>query len=91
MSKIEIDTLDLMESVLAKKDGFIIIVNNEAENKIHHYSCTLVQKEQFIKKVLNNEKKNIKFVWVDSAEEATGDLKAEICMNCIAPMRTFLF
>lgn len=91
MSKFEIDTLSLMEFVLSKKDGFIIAADSEAGNKIHHFSCPLVQKDQFIKKVINNEKKNIKFFWVDSAEEATGDLKADLCMNCIAPMRTFLF
>ena len=91
MSRLAIDTVDILDFVLSKKEGFVIVVDSEAGNKIHHFSCTLVQKDSYIKKVVGNPNGNIKFFWVDSAEEATGDLKADLCMNCIAPMRTFLF
>ncbi len=91
VKKFEIDSLDLLDFVLSKKEGFIIVLDSTAGNRIHHYSCTLVQKNNFIKKVLENPKKNVRFVWVDSAVEATGDLKSELCMNCISPMKHFLF
>ena len=91
MSKVELDTVDLLDTMLSKKDGFIIVIDKEYGNKIHHFSCSHVQKNQFVKKVVENNNMDIRFVWVDSAEEATGDLKSDLCMNCIAPMRTFLF
>ena len=91
MNKFEVETPDLLDLVLSKKEGFIIVLDNETGNKIHHFSCSLVQKDRFIKKVIENPKKSIKFFWVDSAVEATGELKSDLCMNCIAPMRNFLF
>ncbi len=91
MKKIEIDCIDLLDSVLSKKEGFIIVADNIAGNKIHHFSCSLAQKDQYIKKVIENQNKSIKFIWVDSAEQATGDLKSDLCMNCIAPLSNFLF
>ncbi len=91
MKKIEIDCVDLLDSVMSKKDGFLIVTDSIAGNKIHHFSCSLVQKEQYIKKVIEGQNKHIRFIWVDSAEQATGDLKADLCMNCIAPLSNFLF
>ena len=91
MKRFEIDTPDLLDFVLSKKEGFVIVVDSEAANKIHHFSCSLVQKPNYMTKVVEKQNKTAKFFWVDSAEEATGDLKAELCMNCIAPMRDFLF
>ncbi len=91
MKRFIIDTPDLLDFVLSKKEGFVIIVDSSAGNKIHHFSCSLVQKSSYMKKVVDNQSRTTKFFWVDSAEEATGDLKADLCMNCIAPMRDFLF
>ncbi len=91
MKKIEIDSVDLLDSLLSKKEGFIIVADRAIGNKIHHISCSLVQKSHYIKKVVENHKKVIRFIWVDSAEQATEDLKSDLCMNCIAPLSDFLF
>lgn len=83
MKRFEIDTPDLLDFVLSKKEGFVIVVDSESGNKIHHYSCSHVQKPSYIQKVVEDHSRSTKFFWVDSAEEATGNLKASLCMDCI--------
>lgn len=77
----EIVNLDQLKAVKREGKGYIVI-KDIIRNTIHRPECDHVNLIHFRKKVLDNEKKNGGYFWIDSIENARDKFNAKFCMDC---------
>jgi hypothetical protein len=78
----EIETLEELDQIISKKEGFIVITDTTG-NKIHSVSCRWVNRNGFELKVIVNRKRNGRYFWSKDYHEAEARFRAKDCRTCI--------
>lgn len=78
---IEIVNVDQLKSVKREDKGYVVI-KDTVRNTLHRPGCNNVNVVHFREKVLENKKKNGKYLWVDTVDTARNLFKVKFCDNC---------
>ena len=77
------ELLDREAFLNAVREGRMIVITDSATgNKLHRPECVWVDEQHFVRKVLDNGKRNGRYYAVDSAEDARSSFAAVACHVC---------
>lgn len=77
----EITSEEAFREAKFARDGYIVITDTTG-NKIHMPRCDDVKISDFREKVLNNEKRNGRYYFVEDLVAGIEEFRAKKCQNC---------
>ena len=78
---IEIVDVNHLKTIKREDKGYVVI-KDTVRNTLHRPECNDVNVVHFREKVLDHQKRNGKYFWVDTVETARELFKVKFCDNC---------
>ena len=66
----KLQTLEEFNSVISKKNGFVVITDVSNPTKIHFPSCPRLKEDYFFEKMVENDGKYGLYLWYESRKES---------------------